>query len=248
MSLCCSVLLIGCLSQLGFATPTTRRILASDSLERAAKGAQGDTEIQYCGKDQKAPIYTTGDPEVGPGFWITNNDGVKGDYFIYENSRDNHPWKYITIDNGARSFIQICSTFQGHVVRGTTATNLDNKVHNLSTWAVANVDAAGAVWGAISFLEGSDGGGSVRATDGTQQRRECVADVLDGAPAAALAPKGSGAMVLNKVVGEGASVDAMHWMLAKCSADQVYMEEPGPNPVIKSDNGRLEFIFSQGRF
>lgn len=42
-------------------------------------------------------METAGDPEVGPGFWITNNDGVKGDYFIYENSRDNHPWKYITV-------------------------------------------------------------------------------------------------------------------------------------------------------
>jgi hypothetical protein len=38
-----------------------------------------------------------GDPEVGPGFWITNNDGVKGDYFVYENSRDERPWKYITV-------------------------------------------------------------------------------------------------------------------------------------------------------
>ncbi|KAF3017816.1 hypothetical protein E8E14_010575 [Neopestalotiopsis sp. 37M] len=193
-------------------------------------------------------MNAAGDPEVGPGFWITNNDSATGDYFIYENSHDQLPWKYITIENGTRGFVQVCSTFQGHVARGTTSINLDNTVHNLGTWAVANIDATGAAWGAISFLQGSDGGAGVATTDGSNERRECVVDLLNGAPDAALTAKGSGVKVLNKVVGDGASVDAMNWLLAKCRADQVYIEDPGPNPVIKSVNGRLDFVFSQGRF
>jgi hypothetical protein len=114
------------------------------------------------------------------------------------------------IENGTRGFVQVCSTFQGHVARGTTSINLDNTVHNLGTWAVANIDATGAAWGAISFLQGSDGGAGVATTDGSNERRECVVDLLNGAPDAALTAKGSGVKVLNKVVGDGASVDGKY--------------------------------------
>ncbi|ETS73203.1 hypothetical protein PFICI_15148 [Pestalotiopsis fici W106-1] len=242
------LLLMGYLLPRIQAAPSSRHMLASDVLAPLARESTENLGISYCAKPEEAPIHTTGDPEVGPGFWITNNDGIKGDYFIYENSRDEHPWKYITIDAGVRSFVQVCSTFQGHIVRGAASINLDNSAHNLGTWAVANIDTTGAAWGAISFLQGSDGGGSVASTDGTRQTRECTVDVLDGAPDAALVAKGSGVKVLNKVVGDGASVEAMHWMLAKCRVDQIYIEEPGPNPVIKSGNGRLEFVFFKGRF
>lgn len=197
---------------------------------------------------------------------------MKGDYFIYENSRDERPWKYITvslritlfklssifsmessqpdgqIENGDRRFVQVCPTWQGHIARGTASTNLDGNVHNLGTWFQANIDENGWIWGSVSFLQGCDGGGTVRATDESEQLRGCTEDILAGAPETALATKGSGAKVLDRVVGEGASVPAEDWMLEKCSIEQVYIQAGGYNPVIKSENGVLEWVFSQGKF
>ncbi|KAK9770381.1 hypothetical protein SCAR479_12950 [Seiridium cardinale] len=244
MSLKKVVLIIRGLAHFSYAAPARRDIGTVEVF-----GTSPDfVGVQYCGELEDAPIHTTGDPEVGPGFWITNNDGVEGDYFVYENSRDEHPWKYITIDNGTRSFVQVCPSWQGHIARGTPIVNLDGKMHNLGTWAAASLDNNGAMWGALSFLQGSDGGGSIKTTDGSGRQHECTVDLLDGAPDSALATKGSGAMVLNKVVGEGASEAAMSWMLSKCSVDDVYVQEKGPNPVIKSENGRLEWVFTKGRF
>ncbi|KAH6645257.1 hypothetical protein BKA67DRAFT_669353 [Truncatella angustata] len=245
-----AALLACALVPIGYAAPAyigpTLRLSAGR--ETVVIDSHGEVNIAYCGNGDSAPIHTTGDPEVGPGFWITNNDGIRGDYFLYENSRDERPWKYITIDDGARRFVQVCATWEGHIVRGTAAVNLDGKVHNLGTWAVSSVDPKGVIWGGLSFLQGSDGGGAVRSTDGSGQQRGCTVDVLSGAPDSALATKGSGAKVLDKVVGEGASVTAEIWMVEKCNMDDVYMQERGPNPVIKSDNGRFEWVFSQGRF
>lgn len=100
----------------------------------------------------------------------------------------------------------------------------------------------------MSFLQGSDGGGSVSTTDDSGQTRGCTSDVLAGAPENALATKGSGAKVLDKIIGDGASAASEGWMLNKCSPEQVYMQAEGGNPVIKSDNGRLEWVFEKGKF
>jgi hypothetical protein len=144
--------------------------------------------------------------------------------------------------------VQVCPTWQGHIIRGILAANLDGNAHSLGTWATGSMDAGGSMWGGLSFLQGSDGGGSVGSTDGSRQQRGCTADVLAGAPDAALASKASGARVLGKVVGDGADAAAKDWMLRACSADEVYIQENGQSPVIKSANGRLEWVFTKGKF
>ncbi|KAI0153237.1 hypothetical protein GGR57DRAFT_502977 [Xylariaceae sp. FL1272] len=210
-----------------------------------------NADIVYCGKIDEAAIKTTGDPEDGPGFWITNQDDDPDVlYFLYENSRDEHPWKYLSLPQGSRAFVQVCSTWQGRIVRGITRVNTDNKPHNLGTWFKSSMDPTlGWMWGDISFLEGCDGGGRVSSTDtdGSNTTRSCMIDLLADAPPAALVKKDSGSMVLAKTVGDGANDEARGYERGMCSPDEVWIDVANTHPVIKSMNGRLEFVFYKGR-
>ncbi|CAJ2511185.1 Uu.00g068100.m01.CDS01 [Anthostomella pinea] len=212
------------------------------------KGLSDTANITYCGDAGAATILTGGDPEEGPGFWITNNDDdPKVRYFLYENSRDDHAWKYLMIPQGGRAFVKVCDTWQGHVVRGTEAVNFKREVHNLGTWFVSNVDENGIMWGDVSFLQGCDGGGSVKATDGSGVSRVCLQDMLAGAPAEALATKATGTQALARIVGDGANQAARAWGMSKCSPNEVWLDNLNSNSVISSANGRLEWVAYKGR-
>ncbi|KAI1188488.1 hypothetical protein F5B17DRAFT_439593 [Nemania serpens] len=208
-----------------------------------------NADIQYCGALNDSTIMTTGDDEDedGPGFWITNRDNSSDvKYFLYENSRDEHPWKYLSIPIGTTAFVSVCKTWQGRVVRGTPEVNLDGQVHNLGTWFASSIGPNGWMWGDISFQEGCDGGGSVAATDWSYGIRLCYEDLLTGAPPAALATKQTGTKVLAKTVGDKPNQAARDWELSKCSPSQMWINGNIDGPVIKSTNGRLEFLFHGG--
>ncbi|KAI1500480.1 hypothetical protein F5X99DRAFT_429445 [Biscogniauxia marginata] len=208
------------------------------------------SQIQYCGGADEPTIATSGDPVEGPGIWVTNNDNdpnVK--YFVYETSRDEHPWKYLDIPQGSRAFIQVCPTFQGRVMRGTAPANLDGAVHSLGTW-IEFALGGGTAWGDISFLEGCDGGASIAATDGSGASRACAppGGLLVGAPAGALVGGGEGNLVLGAVVekaGAPANRAAFAWLSARCDASQVYIQEQ-TEAVISSADGRFDVVFVDG--
>ncbi|KAI1364508.1 hypothetical protein F5Y08DRAFT_353554 [Xylaria arbuscula] len=206
-------------------------------------------EIFYCGGLNEPTIATTGDIPDGPGFWITNFDTSSNvRYFLYENSRDTHPWKYLSVVPFGTAFVSVCPTWQGRIVRGTTETNLDGKSHNLGTWFTSSVAPNGWMWGGISFLEGCDGGGAVESTDGSNVTRACYKDLLTGAPSSALAAKDTGTKVLGKLVGSAPNEAARDWELGKCSEKEVWINRgSSEGPVIKSSNGRLFFVFHKGR-
>ncbi|KAI1820641.1 hypothetical protein F4861DRAFT_50311 [Xylaria intraflava] len=211
-------------------------------------GTIADPGIAYCGGINDTTIVTTGDAENGPGFWITNHDeGPETKYFLYENSRDEHPWKYLWLSTGATAFVSVCETWQGRVVRGLPEVNLDGRVHNLGTWFASSVSPNGWMWGDISFLEGCDGGGSVAATDGSDSIRECYEDLLTDVPPSALATKETGTKVLAKLVGDKPNGAARNWELSKCSADKIWIDHDNSEPVITSTNGRLAFVFYKGK-
>lgn len=150
---------------------------------------------------------------------------------------------------GATAFVSVCGTWQGRVVRGTPASNLDGGAHNLGTWFQSNLAPNGWMWGDISFLEGCDGGGTVAATDGSADgTRGCREDLLTGAPASAFVLQRGDAniKVLGKLVGDAPNGAARDWELSKCSADQVWIDKDNSGPVIKSTDGRLNFTFYKG--
>ncbi|KAI1341887.1 hypothetical protein F5Y15DRAFT_350716 [Xylariaceae sp. FL0016] len=208
-----------------------------------------DPTVTYCGSlDETAKEIASSEPESGPGFWITNQDSdANVRYFLYENGRDDHPWKYANVPQGQRFFIQVCSTWQGRIVRGTAKVNLDGQTHLLGSWFENNVDQDGAMWGDISFLEGCDGGGSITATDGSNVTRSCMQDMLAGAPSDALAQKQTGTNVIDKIVGDAANSAAKDWDLKKCSADAVWIDNANSKPAIKSTNGRFDYVFYKGK-
>ncbi|TGJ82174.1 hypothetical protein E0Z10_g6591 [Xylaria hypoxylon] len=212
------------------------------------KGAAATPGIGYCGGLDDPTIATNGDEVDGPGFWITKkDDSPEVNYFLYENSRDEHPWKYLSLPTGATAFVSVCGTWQGRVVRGIPKINLDGKVHNLGTWFKSSVAPNGWMWGDISFLEGCDGGGSIATTDGSNVSRECYEDLLAGAPSSALATKETGTKVLAKLVGDTPNQVAKDWELSKCSTGEIWIDGGNSGPVIKSTNGRLEFVFYKGK-
>ncbi|KAI3317046.1 hypothetical protein HD806DRAFT_551218 [Xylariaceae sp. AK1471] len=207
------------------------------------------TEIGYCAGLSDPTIETTGDPEQGHGFWITNHDDdPTGHFFLYENSRDWHPWKYLTVPKDGRAFVSVCPTWQGRVVRGVPSVNTDNKVHSLGTWfqSAVSIDD-GRLWAGISFLEGCDGGGSVSTTDGSNVTHGCVEDLLTGAPSSALATKDTGTKALGKLVGLAPNGPARDWELSKCSPDSVWIDNSNNRPIVVSADGKLEFIFHKGK-
>ncbi|KAI2620827.1 hypothetical protein GGS21DRAFT_536446 [Xylaria nigripes] len=240
-----------CLVQLVVCTPEAfiPNLMDLDTQAAAGKQVGADPGIEYCGGLNDPIIVTTGDDENGPGFWVTNHDdeNTEAQYFLYENSRDEHPWKYLSLPIGATAFVSVCKTWQGRVVRGVPEVNLDGNVHNLGTWFKSSIAPNSWMWGDISFLEGCDGGGSVAATDGTNSSRECYEDLLTDAPSAALASKDTGTKVLDKLVGDKPNGAAKDWELSKCSADVVWIDDGNSGPVIKSTDGRLAFVFYKGR-
>ncbi|KAI1335161.1 hypothetical protein F5Y15DRAFT_428462 [Xylariaceae sp. FL0016] len=209
-----------------------------------------ERKLQYCGSADQPTIETFGDPEVGPGIWVTNNDrNSNAQYFLYENSRDQKPWKFLSIPQGTCAFVQVCDTFQGRIVRGNVAVNLDGQSHTLGTWVEFSV-TDGTVWGDISFLEGSDGGAIIVATDGSGVSRGCEADLLTGAPADALRINNGGNAVVDTVVDKpwrAGNAAAKQWLLQQCgsTSDQVYLAEPN-HSIISSANARFEVVFVDG--
>ncbi|KAI1259135.1 hypothetical protein F5Y18DRAFT_443680 [Xylariaceae sp. FL1019] len=230
---------------------TSSLLIPNPGLQNAPGMIENHGDIVYCGNIDEVAFKTTGDPEDGPGFWITNQDDDPDVmYFLYENSRDEHAWKYLSLPQGSRAFVQVCPTWQGRVVRGIPRINTDNTPHNLGTWFKSSIDPAlGWMWGDISFLEGCDGGGRVSSTDtdGSNTTRSCMIDLLTDAPPAALVKKDSGNMVIAKTVGVGANDDARGYETGMCSPDEVWIDVANTHPVIKSMNGRLEFVFYKGR-
>ncbi|KAI1851734.1 hypothetical protein JX265_010968 [Neoarthrinium moseri] len=228
---------VGCLSSLGLSVslPVQER------------------QIVYCGDGNTPAFATTGDAEGGPGFYITNNDvdaNVK--YFIIENSRDTHPWKYLDIPIGTRAFVSVCSTFQGRIQRGNPSVQLDGNAHTLGTWVEASVDSTGAMYGDISFLEGCDGGAALGTTDGTNLVRGCTAaNLLTGAPAAALITNDYGNAILDVTIDKpnrAYNAAARAWELSVCDAAQVWIDDPNYNAgaIIRSGTGTFEVVFTNG--
>ncbi|KAH9884552.1 hypothetical protein F4778DRAFT_787660 [Xylariomycetidae sp. FL2044] len=206
-------------------------------------------EITYCADADQPTVLTTGDPEDGPGVWITNNDvdpNVK--YFVYENLRDTHPWKYLDVPQGNRAFVQLCPTFQGRIVRGTPAFELNGQADDLGTWIEITI-SGGTAWGDISFLQGADGGARLTATDGSAWARECVTEnLLSGAPAEALVRDVDGNLVVDVVEDKpwrAGNRAARTWLESRCLALEVFIH-PGNVAVISSANGRFEILFTGG--
>ncbi|KAI1370957.1 hypothetical protein F4677DRAFT_326007 [Hypoxylon crocopeplum] len=217
-------------------------------------GSQIPSDPQiFCRNDSEAPIFTTGDEDLGgPGVLIWNYDpnehgGVNGTmFFLYESNHDFVPYKYTIIPPWSCVYIAVCSTFRGRVVRGDSA-NLDGQKHLLGTWAENNWHAnrTGSTWGDISLLQGNDGAAIIQSLDGNSRVKGFTLDLLSNAPDKAWAQKATGSWCLDKIIGEDANTATRDWETQFLDPWSVYLEDD-IDPVINSDNGRFQVTFYEG--
>lgn len=70
-------------------------------------------------------IPTPGDVDNGSnGVLVTNADAEWRAFFLYHNSCDDIPWKYIWIGPGATRFVSLPALFEGRIVRGNDEVSL----------------------------------------------------------------------------------------------------------------------------
>ncbi|KAK4653046.1 hypothetical protein QC762_504575 [Podospora pseudocomata] len=214
-----------------------------------------------CGSRSDTPIYTLGDvDDGGPGVTMRDADYSNTHqnhyYFLYENARDETPWKYTLLHPGETVFISVCPTFSGRIVRGRLDENLDGTArHNLGTWievaweAQDNTTASNSStrsWGDVSLLEGCDGGAVMLATDGSGVVTGFSRNILREAPEGALARKANGSLVLGKTVGSEANEEAMRWELKVLDPLREAFIVEDVKPVIVTENGRWDLTFYAG--
>ncbi|KAK4201681.1 hypothetical protein QBC40DRAFT_263946 [Triangularia verruculosa] len=223
-----------------------------------------DNTTYLCGSRSDAPIFTLGDEDVGgPGMTIHDADfsNTRQSHYIffYENARDETPWKYTLLHPGKTTFISVCPTFSGRIVRGSIHENLDGTAkHNLGTWVEVAWEAHGNTttsnssvtatrsWGDVSLLEGCDGGVVMLATDGSGVVTGFSRNILKAAPEAALARKTGESLVLGKTVGSEANLEAMRWELKMLDPLREAFIVQDIKPVIVTENGRWDLTFYAG--
>ncbi|KAH8645511.1 hypothetical protein BX600DRAFT_519523 [Xylariales sp. PMI_506] len=204
----------------------------------------------FCRNESDPPIYTWGDVDTGgPGVVLVNYDPLPHEpingtmFFLYESNHDYVPYKYIALAPYESAFIQLCPTFEGRIVRGSSI-NLDGQKHLLGTWAEINW-FNGISWGDISLLEGNDGPVIIQSLDGINKIKGFVVDVITNAPPGTLAQKSTGSWCLDMIVGPTGNNITKRWEETYLDPGNVYLEN-NINPVIDSANGRFEITFYQG--
>ncbi|KAI1636478.1 hypothetical protein F4809DRAFT_381671 [Biscogniauxia mediterranea] len=202
---------------------------------------------------QSAAEEVTGDTDDGTtwGLRITNSGDETATYFLYQNSCDCVPYKYITIEANCTSFVALSTGFQGRIVRGTTEMNLDGNSHLLGTWVEVNIGSDGVAWGNISLIKGCDGAAAIAALDGTAVSTGFDEWLLDGAPDDAYEAKDDGVKVIKQTEALDNANTIIYasrdYLAGKLGYTKAYVDDHHGNPVICSSNGRMAITFYKGR-
>lgn len=189
----------------------------------------------------------------GHGVVIHNADSETRSFFMYDNSCDSVPSKYLTISASGTGFIPFSTGFQGRVVRGTEELNLDGSSHRLGTWLEMSLDSQGTAWGDVSLIRGCDGPATIEALDSSGATKGFKdTSVLSDAPANVLFPKDSGVKVINATELDGSNPPVViqpvvDYLSSKLDHSMVYIDDFHDNPVICSTNGRFSATFYQGK-
>ncbi|KAK3181590.1 hypothetical protein K4F52_007145 [Lecanicillium sp. MT-2017a] len=196
------------------------------------------------------PILTWGDnDDGGRGITITNaGDDWRG-FYIYHNSCDSVPWKYIWIEAGKTQFVSFPERFEGRIQRGVDQYMLDGQPQPLGSWFEISWDKDNIGWGDVSLIRGCDGGILTWSLDGIDKWKGFTQWILDGAPYGAYDMKNDGQWVIKATEGENAVINTIprDWDLEKVGAEYVYVDDSHGSPVISSNNGRFGTYWPEGR-
>lgn len=196
------------------------------------------------------PILTWGDhDDGGRGITITNaGDDWRG-FYIYHNSCDQMPWKYIWIEKGATQFVSFPERFEGRIMRGVDATMLNGQAQPLGSWFEISWDKYNVGWADVSLIRGCDGAVLTWSLDGVDKWKGFTQWILDGAPYGAYDQKNDGQWVIKATEGENAVINTIprDWDMEKVGADKVYVDDDHCGPVISSNNARFGTYWPEGR-
>ncbi|KAK5987016.1 hypothetical protein PT974_11131 [Cladobotryum mycophilum] len=196
------------------------------------------------------PIRTSGDKDTGgKGITITNDGKASRGFYIYHNSCDSVPWKYIWIDAGKTQFVSFPDGFEGRIQRGVDKFMLNGQPQTLGTWFEVSWDQHGVGWADVSLIRGCDGAVLIRSLDNSGAWKGFTQWILDGAPAGAYNKKSDGQSVIKETEGRNAAINTIprDWDLKKVGAQYAYVDDSHGSPVIASQNGRFSTHWPEGR-
>lgn len=197
-----------------------------------------------------SPILTWGDEDDGGlGVTVTNADSDWRGFYIYENSCDDYPYKYVWINAGATEYVSLPAGFQGRMTRGQDAYNLGGTPQLLATWFEITIDQYNVMWADVSLIRGCDGAALIWSLDNSGGWKGFTQWILDGAPEGAYDMKTDGQWVLKYTENGDGSINTIprDWEVAEVGADYVYVDDAHVGPVISSQNGRMGSYWPAGR-
>ena len=196
------------------------------------------------------PTFTWGDADNGgKGVQITNADSDWRGFYIYHNSCDYVPYKYIWVNAGETMFVSLPAGFEGRITRGVDSTMLSGSPQLLASWFELSYDSAGVGWADVSLIRGCDGGVLTWSLDNSGAWKGFTQWILDGAPSGAYDMKNDGQWVLKYTENNDGSINTAprDWEIQKVGAEYVYVDDNHGSPVIASSNGRFGTYWPAGR-
>jgi hypothetical protein len=196
------------------------------------------------------PILTWGDhDDGGRGITITNAGKDWRGFYVYHNSCDQVPWKYIWIEANATQFVSFPERFEGRIQRGVDQYMLNGQAQPLGSWFEVSWDKYNVGWADVSLIRGCDGAVLTWSLDGIDKWKGFTQWILDGAPYGAYDMKNDGQWVIKATEGENARINTIprDWDLEKVGAEYVYVDDDHGSPVISSNNARFGTYWPEGR-
>ncbi|ROV95699.1 hypothetical protein VMCG_07606 [Cytospora schulzeri] len=208
---------------------------------------RGNTTITLEGH---VPPTTAGDEDDGGlGVTITNADTTWRAFYIYYNTCDYVPYKYVWVSAGGTVFVSLPAMFEGRITRGTDEWNLGGVPRPLGTWLEFALDNNSWIWGDVSLIRGCDGGVLLWSLDSSGSWKGFTEDIFEGAPIEAYDVKPSGQWVIAATENWDGTTNwsSMIWDYKKVGPEVVYVDDAHGNPVITSKNGRFGTYWPAGR-
>lgn len=198
----------------------------------------------------RQPILTWGDhDDGGRGITITNAGNDWRGFYIYHNSCDGVPWKYIWIAANATQFVSFPERFEGRIQRGVDKFMLNGQPQTLGSWFEISWDKNNVGWADVSLIRGCDGGVLTWSLDNSGAWKGFTQWILDGAPNGAYDMKNDGQWVIKATEGVNAVINTIprDWDMQKVGAQYVYVDDSHGSPVISSNNARFGTYWPEGR-
>ena len=200
--------------------------------------------------DHSSPILTWGDnDDGGRGISITNAGSDWRGFYMYHNTCENVPWKYIWIGPGATQFISFPYLWEGRVVRGVDSSMLNGQAQPLASWLEISWDKNDVGWADLSLIRGYDGSILTWDMGNGNSWKGFTQSIMDGCPGDCYQQKADGQWVIKETENWDGSINTAprDWFLSQVGESVAYVDDYHGNPVISSSSKRFGSYWPDGR-